>query len=149
MTPSCLSAAHFHDERAAIDFVEARLWARGRECPHCGGRERHRRLAGRSTRPGLWKCYACRKPFTVKIGTLFENSHLPLHLWLRAIFLLAESRFQMSTHELHAILGVTFKTAGFMSRRIRRAVPGNVFSQLVPGYHAVGTSPTSPSSPAP
>jgi transposase-like protein len=141
MSSSFLIAPHFRDERAAIDFVEARVWAGGRTCPHCGGRERHSRLAGKSTRPGLWKCYECRKPFTVKIGTLFENSHIPLHLWLQAIFLLSASRREISTNDLHETLGVTFKTAGFMSRRIRRAMAGNVFSQILPPSPA-NTSPT-------
>jgi len=147
MSLSFLSAPHFRDEQAAIDFVEARVWAGGRTCPHCGGRERHRRLAGKSTRPGLWKCYDCRKPFTVKIGTLFENSHLPLHLWLQAIFLLSDAHRDISTNELHATLGVTFKTAGLMSRRIRRAMAGNLFSRTLPPAPA-NTAPTPPQRPA-
>jgi transposase-like protein len=114
-----LSAPHFHDEHAAIEFVEARLWAAGRVCPHCGARERHRRLAGKSTRPGVWKCYHCRKPFTVRLGTLFEGSHIPLHLWLQAIFLLAAGRRRLSIKALQRTLGVTLKTAWCMSRRIR------------------------------
>ena len=69
---SALSAAHFHNDEAAYAFVEARLWPTGPVCPHCGGVERISKMGGKSTRIGLYKCYQCRKPFTVKIGTIFE-----------------------------------------------------------------------------
>ncbi len=70
--PSFLSADHFHSEEAAYRFVEARLWANGRSCPHCGVIDKSGPLQGKSTRIGVYKCYACRKPFTVKVGTIFE-----------------------------------------------------------------------------
>lgn len=116
------SQAHFHDEQAAIDFIEARVWEKGRVCPHCGGTERHGKLAGKSTRLGVWKCYDCRKPFTVRIGTIFEDSHVPLHLWLQAIHLVAASKKGISANQLHRVLGVTLKTAWFMGHRIRLAM---------------------------
>jgi transposase-like protein len=125
MTASYLNAKHFHDEQAAIDYVEARVWAHGRVCPHCGGMDRHGKLAGKSTRLGVWKCYDCRKPFTVKVGTIFEDSHAPMHLWLQAFFLVASSKKGISTNQLHRILGVTLKTAWHMGHRIRLAMAAN------------------------
>lgn len=119
---SALSAPHFHDENAAIAYIEARVWPEGPVCPHCGGVERIGKMAGKSTRPGLWKCYQCRKPFTVKIGTIFEASHVPLHIWLQAMYLIAGSKKGISSNQLHRVLGVTLKTAWFMSHRIREAM---------------------------
>ena len=119
---SILSAPHFHDEQAAYEFVEARVWSEGRICPHCGTIDQSGRLKGRSTRIGIYKCYACRKPFTVKIGTIFEASHVKLHIWLQAIFLICASKKGISANQLHRILGVTLKTAWFMGHRIREAM---------------------------
>lgn len=119
---SNLSATHFHNEEAAYAYVEARLWPQGAVCPHCGGMERVGKLAGRTTRVGLWKCYECRKPFTVKIGTIFEDSKVPMRLWLQAMYLIAGSKKGISSNQLHRILGVTLKTAWFMSHRIREAM---------------------------
>src|SRR6266508_344091 len=122
MANSILSAAHFHNEEAAYRFVEARVWPRGPVCPHCGGVERNRKMGGASTRIGTYKCYDCRKPFTVKVGTIFESSHVPLRLWLQAIFLVAASKKGVSANQLHRTLGVTLKTAWFMGHRIRLAM---------------------------
>lgn len=121
---SVLSAPHFHNELAAYAFVEARVWANGVTCPHCGNADEGKigKLAGSSTRIGVRKCYACRKPFTVKVGTIFESSHVKLHLWLQAIFLMASSKKGVSSNQLHRTLGVTLKTAWFMSHRIREAM---------------------------
>lgn len=119
---SVLSAPHFHDEQAAYEFVEARVWPTGRVCPHCGTVDRSGPLSGKSTRIGTYKCYACRKPFTVKVGTIFESSHVKLHIWLQAIFLIASSKKGISSNQLHRTLGVTLKTAWFMSHRIREAM---------------------------
>ena len=119
---SYLNQPHLHDEQTAIDYVEARVWAHGRVCPHCGGMERHGKLAGKSTRLGVWKCYDCRKQFTVKVRTVFEQSHVPLHKWFQATHLLCASKKGMSSNQLHRILGVTLKTAWFMSHRIREAM---------------------------
>lgn len=122
MAASYLSASHFHDEQAAIDYVEERVWEEGRVCPHCGVVGESGKLQGKSTRLGVWKCYACRKPFTVKIGTIFEDSHVGIHLWLQAIHLVAASKKGISANQLHRILGVTLKTAWFMGHRIRLAM---------------------------
>ncbi|HHY49949.1 MAG TPA: IS1595 family transposase [Alphaproteobacteria bacterium] len=121
---SVLSDKHFHDEAAAYRFVEARIWANGVICPHCGNADEAKigKLKGKSTRIGVRKCYACRKPFTVKVGTIFESSHVALNLWLQAIFLMASSKKGISTQQLHRTLGVTLKTAWFMSHRIREAM---------------------------
>lgn len=119
---SNISAPHFHDEEKAYEYVEARLWPNGPVCPHCGSVERLGKLKGKTTRTGLWKCYNCRKPFTVKIGTIFEDSKVPMHKWLQAIFLVAGSKKGISSNQLHRILGVTLKTAWFMSHRIREAM---------------------------
>src|SRR5690349_2806164 len=119
---SVLSAPHFHDEQAAYAFVESRIWANGRVCPKCGTIDQSGLLKGKSTRIGVWKCYACRKPFTVKVGSVFESSHIPMRLWLQAIFLIASSKKGVSTNQLHRTLGITIKSAWFMSHRIREAM---------------------------
>ena len=125
MATSVVSALHFHDEAAAFAFVEAHVWPNGPICPHCGCYERIGRLSGKSTRMGVLKCYDCRKPFTVRVGTIFEDSHVALHLWLQAIFLVAASKKGISSNQLHRTLGVTLKTAWFMGHRIRHAMAGN------------------------
>jgi transposase-like protein len=119
---SVLSAKHFHDEAAAYRFVEARVWANGRVCPHCGTVGNSTALKGKSTRLGVYKCKDCRKPFTVKVGTVFEASNVKLHLWLQAMHLLCSSKKGFSSNQLHRTLGVTLKTAWFMSHRIREAM---------------------------
>jgi len=119
---SVLSAPHFHEEVAAYEFVEAHVWPEGPVCPHCGGFERVGKMGGKSTRVGTYKCYQCRKPFTVKIGTIFEASHVPMHKWLQAIFLICSSKKGISANQLHRTLGVTLKTAWFMGHRIREAM---------------------------
>ncbi len=119
---SVLSALHFHDEEAAFAWVEERVWPEGPVCPHCGGFERISKMGGKSTRLGTYKCYQCRKPFTVKVGTVFESSHVPLHIWLQAMHLVCSSKKGISANQLHRILGVTLKTAWFMGHRIREAM---------------------------
>jgi transposase-like protein len=119
---SALSAPHFHNEDEAFAYVEARIWPNGPVCPHCGGVERISKMMGKSTRKGLYKCYQCRKPFTVRMGTIFESSHVALHLWLQAMYLVAGSKKGISSNQLHRTLGVTLKTAWFMSHRIREAM---------------------------
>jgi transposase-like protein len=120
--PSVLSGTHFHSEEAAYRFVEARLWANGRSCPHCGVVDKSGPLKGKSTRIGVYKCYACRKPFTVKVGTVFESSHIKLHVWLQAMHLMASSKNGVSTNQLHRIVGVSLQTAWLLSHRIREAM---------------------------
>lgn len=125
-----LSAIHFHDEEAAFRYVEARVWPNGPTCPHCGGVERISKMQGKSTRQGLYKCYQCRKPFTVRMGIIFEASHVPLHIWLQAMYLIAGSKKGISSNQLYRTLGVTLKTAWFMSHRIRQAMRSNRLTPL-------------------
>ena len=121
MSKSIFSAPHFNDEAAAYAFVEAHLWADGRPCPHCGVVDRSGALKGKSNRIGLYKCYACRKPFTVKVGTIFEASHIQMRDWLCAIHLICSSKKGISANQLHRTLGITLKSAWFMAHRIREA----------------------------
>lgn len=125
---SILSKPYFHNEEAAYEFVESRLWPNGPVCPRCKGSERIGKMGGKSTRIGTYKCYECRKPFTVKVGTIFESSHVKMHLWLQAIFLIASSKKGVSSNQLHRTLGVTLKTAWFMSHRIREAMRTDEFA---------------------
>ncbi|MBV9860736.1 MAG: IS1595 family transposase [Alphaproteobacteria bacterium] len=124
---SVLNEPYFSDEQAAFDRLEAIVWPHGIVCPHCGviGEARPLRgvkdKAGR-TRIGLKKCYACRKQFTVRVGTVFEASHVPLHIWFQACFLMCSSKKGISSNQLHRTLGVTLKTAWFMSHRLREAM---------------------------
>lgn len=122
MCDSIISQAYFHNEEAAYAFVEARVWPNGPVCPKCGVLGRSGKLGGTSTRIGVYKCYDCRKPFTVKVGTIFEASHIKLNLWLQAIFLIASSKKGVSSNQLHRTLGITLKSAWFMSHRIREAM---------------------------
>ena len=122
MAKSLLSADHFHDEAAALAFIEARVWPNGPVCPRCGETERVNRLQGKSTKLGMCKCYKCRKPFAVTVGTVMESSHIPLHVWLQAIHLLCTSKKGISSNQLHRTLGVTLKSAWFLSHRIREAM---------------------------
>lgn len=112
----------FKEETAAYAWVEARVWPQGPICPHCGGVESISKMRGKSTRLSVYKCYQCRKPFTVKVGTVLESSHVPMHLWLQAMFLLCSSKNGISSNRLHQTLGVTLKTAWFISHRIREAM---------------------------
>ena len=119
---SVLTKPHFHDEAKAYEFVEARLWPNGPTCPKCGETERVSAMKGKSTRIGLYKCYVCRKPFNVKVGTIFEASHVPMHLWLQAIYLMCSSKKGISANQLHRTLGVQLKTGWFIAHRIREAM---------------------------
>jgi len=119
---SILSRQEFHDEAKAYEYVEARIWPNGPVCPHCGGCDRIGKMGGKSTRIGAYKCYQCRKPFTVKVGTIFESSHVKMNIWLQAIYLMCASKKGISSNQLHRTLGVTLKTAWFMSHRIREAM---------------------------
>ncbi len=120
---SVLSVAHFHSEEAAYAFAEARLWPEGPVCPHCSAtEERVGKLRGKTNRVGLYKCYACRKPFTVKIGTVFESSHVPMRVWLQAIYLFCSSKKGISTRQLQRTFQCGLKTAWFLGHRVREAM---------------------------
>jgi transposase-like protein len=121
MANSILSAPHFHNEDAAFAYVEAHLWPEGPVCPHCGNVDQKAigRLTGKSSRPGLRKCYACRKTFTVRIGSIFEDSHFPLRLWLQAIQLITASKKGFSTRQLQRTFNCSMKTAWHLGHRIR------------------------------
>ena len=112
----------FTDETAARDYLEDQRWADGVSCPLCGGIDKIAKLGGKSMGEGWWHCGECRKKFTVRVGTLYERSHVPLHKWLLATHLLVSSKKGMSAHQLHRMLGVTYKTAWFMAHRIREAM---------------------------
>ncbi len=122
MFTSVLNAKAFQTEEAAYKWVESRVWPDGPICPHCGGIDRISPMKGKSTRIGTYKCYQCRKPFTVKVVTVFEASHVSMRLWLQAMFLMCSSKKGISSNQLHRTLGVTLKTAWFMSHRIRLAM---------------------------
>ena len=112
----------YTNEDAAREHLESLQWPDGPVCPHCGSFEKITALKGKSTRPGVYKCNNCRKPFSVTVGTLFERSHIPLTKWLLATHLLTASKKGMSAHQLHRMLGVTYKTAWFMAHRIRESM---------------------------
>jgi transposase-like protein len=121
MSQAILSSPHFHNEEAAFAYVEAHLWPNGPVCPHCGNVDAARigRLQGKSSRPGLRKCYDCRKTFTVRIGSIFEDSHFPLRYWLQAIQLIASSKKGISTRQIQRAFNCSMKTAWFLTHRIR------------------------------
>lgn len=119
-----LKAAHFHDEEAARKELEAVRWPNGPVCVHCGCIEGIVRVEGekKSHRAGLLYCNNCKGQFTVTVGTVFERSKIPLHKWWLAAHLLCSSKKGMSSHQMHRILGVTYKTAWFMTHRLREAM---------------------------
>jgi transposase-like protein len=117
---SFLSAPYFHDEAAAFAELEATLWPNGPVCPRCGGTERITAVKG--GRMGLRRCGPCKRQFTVTVGTVFESSHVPLHQWLQAVYLLCSSKKGISSHQLMRTLDVQYKTAWFMTHRIREAM---------------------------
>lgn len=119
---SVLTKAYFHDEKAAFAKLEEIVWPQGPVCPHCGSVDRIYEINGKSARIGLKKCGDCRKQFTVKVGTVFESSHVPLHKWFQATYLLVSSKKGISAHQLHRTLEVTYKTAWFMAHRLREAM---------------------------
>jgi len=124
---SALSDPIFNDEHKAREWLEARLWPDGPICPRCGVIDQATLLKGESTRPGLYQCNACRKPFTVTVGTLYERSKIPLNKWLAATYLLQSSKKGISALQIHRTLGVSKKTAWFLMHRIReslRELPG-------------------------
>jgi transposase-like protein len=130
---SVLSKAYMYDEAEAFKHVEGIIWTDGPVCPHCGVIDRAYRLEGVRTkaskknpegkeRHGLRKCRECRKQFTVRKGTIFEESHIEMHKWLQAIHLMTSSKKGISAHQLHRVLEVTYKTAWFLNHRIRECM---------------------------
>jgi transposase-like protein len=126
-------AKHFSSEDAAREFLEKLRWPDGPICPRCGVIDKIYKLQGKTTRPGLYKCGGCRKPFTVTVGTIFEDSHIPLSKWLLAYHLLCASKKGMSAHQLHRMLGVTYRSAWFMAHRIRYTMSQEPLSSKLTG----------------
>jgi transposase-like protein len=135
---SIIAKRPFTDETAAFDYLERTLWPDGPVCPHCGTIGRATKLGGRKgdgkrqARLGLWKCNEreCRKQFTVKVGTVFEHGRIPLHKMLQAVYLLCCSKKGCSSHQLHRILQITYKSAWFLSHRIREAMRNGELAPL-------------------
>lgn len=129
-----LSAPIFSDEEKAREHFEALLWPDGPVCPHCGNANQIRtkwddaakthiaKSKGKTQRPGLYWCFACKDSFTVTVGTVMERSHIPLHKWALAFHLMSASKKGISAHQLHRMLGVTYRSAWFMCHRIREAM---------------------------
>lgn len=118
----------FTDKEAAREHLEAQRWPNGPICPHCGNCDQTRvtKMEGKAHRPGLYNCMECRQQFTVTVGSVFERSKIALNKWLLATFLISSSKKGMSAHQLHRMLGVTYKTAWFMAHRIREAMKEDV-----------------------
>jgi len=112
----------FSDAEKARQYLEAQRWPEGPVCPHCGAKHEATKLAGKSTRPGVYKCKGCEKPYSVTVGTVFEKSKIPLNKWLLATFLMSGAKKGISAHQIHRQLGLTYKTAWFMCQRIREAM---------------------------
>lgn len=127
----------FTDAQKAREYLESLRWPSGPVCPHCGCYENIYTLNGSAHRPGLYKCGDCLKQFSVTVGTLFERSHIPLHKWLMAVHLLCASKKGHSSHQIHRMLGVTYKTAWFMTHRIREAMKDPIYSSQLGGGGSV------------
>jgi transposase-like protein len=114
----------FQDETKARDWLEARVWPNGRVCPHCGVVDQSTLMQGKSHRPGLYQCNepTCRESFTVTVGTVFERSKIPLSKWLAALFLMTASKKGISAHQVHRMLGISYKSTWFLMHRLREAM---------------------------
>ncbi len=116
----------FQDETAARDWLEARVWANGRVCPHCGNADQEKitKLEGKAHRPGVYQCNEpqCRQQFTVTVNTVFERSKIPLTKWLAALFLMTASKKGISAHQVHRMLGISYKSTWFLMHRLREAM---------------------------
>jgi transposase-like protein len=124
----------YNSESHARAHLEAMQWPHGPVCPHCGVVNEATALTGKSTRPGVYKCRPCQKPFSVTVGTVFERSKVPLTKWLLATELLTSSKKGISAHQVHRMLGVTYKTAWFMMHRIREAMTPAASEPPLGGY---------------
>lgn len=143
MANPILTANHFRDEAAAFEYVESLMWPRGPVCPHCGAAaEKIGKIAARTKpskknpegleRHGLRKCYGCRKTFTVRVGSIFEDSHLPLHLWLQAIHLICSAKKGISTRHIQRLFNCSMKTAWHLTHRIREMMKPGTADDLPP-----------------
>lgn len=114
----------FKDETAAREWLEARVWPEGPTCPHCGNADQEKitKLEGKAHRPGLYQCAECREQFTVTVKTVFERSKIPLTKWLAALFLMTASKKGVSAHQVHRMLGISYKSTWFMMHRLREAM---------------------------
>jgi transposase-like protein len=114
----------FNDETAAREWLEARVWPEGPTCPHCGNADQKKitKLEGKAHRPGLYQCAECREQFTVTVKTVFERSKIPLTKWLAALFLMTASKKGVSAHQVHRMLGISYKSTWFMMHRLREAM---------------------------
>jgi transposase-like protein len=130
------SLTRFANELSAHDYIEKLLWPNGCICPRCGVSGRIGKLNGSSTRIGTYKCYACRKSFSVTLGTLFESSHVPVHKWLQAMYLTDCGARPIRAYHLQRILNVSFKTAAAMMRRLSEAA-----AQMQPEHDAAPRTP--------
>lgn len=137
-----LTAPHFTDANKAREYLERLRWGGKPVCPHCGVVGDHYALDGKAHRPGLWKCKDCRQQFSVTVGTVFERSKIPLNKWLLATHLMCASKKGISSHQIHRMLGVTYKTAWFMTHRIREAMGGAPAGKLGRGGKAVEVDET-------
>jgi transposase-like protein len=122
MSAAILQNPIFTDNDKAREWLEARVWANGRPCPHCGTVNNSTLLKGKAHRVGLYQCGECREQFTVTVGTVFERSKIPLSKWLAAIFLMVASKKGVSAHQVHRMLGVSYKSTWFMMHRLREAM---------------------------
>lgn len=150
---SAFSDPRFHNEKAAFEALEAIMWPEGPVCPHCGALDRLGKLENQRTKAskkhpdgrliyGLWKCYHCKGKFTVRKGTIFEDSHLDLHLWFQAAFLMASSKKGVSANQLHRTLKCTLKTAWFAAHRLREAMAEGSLNPFGSGGTAVEADET-------
>jgi transposase-like protein len=124
MSTDLLKNPIFNDETAAREWLEGRVWPEGPTCPHCGNADQGkiRALQGKAHRPGLYQCAECREQFTVTVKTVFERSKIPLTKWLAALFLMTASKKGVNAHQVHRMLGISYKSTWFMMHRLREAM---------------------------
>ena len=115
-----ISDPSFRDEDKARERLEAILWPNGPVCPRCGiSGGRITKLQGKSTRPGVYKCKDCRKPFSVTVGTVMERSHIPLSKWIAATYFMMTAKKSMSAMQLQRLIGTSYEAAWFLFHRLR------------------------------
>jgi transposase-like protein len=133
MSAAILQNPIFTDNDKAREWLEARVWANGRPCPHCGVVDNSSPLKGKAHRVGLYQCNSCREQFTVTVGTVFERSKIPLSKWLTALFLMVASKKGVSAHQVHRMLGISYKSTWFMMHRLREAMREGALSPMGAG----------------